>query len=274
MTRVGSTCQASLRHSALSMASRGSTLSEIALSRMEWQRGPTGRWRKVLSQCSMSLACLQPSGERLWLLLFTPATNWPLQNSLRRPLMKLSIATSQTSLCFVSGAVLLMCSSRGTSNHLGALDHTWRSVYSLDTLRATRAGSSTTLSPKRWSLQRGLTLMNTFSCFRGIQCPTYLPLSLIPFLSCLQPPSHSQTSQRSSLMLKLTHSSQFMGEMGLLLPICLLFLPFCLHCSSSLPFTSIHVSFTSPFHSFTFNPSCSSSSYSSSSILSSVPQTS
>src|SRR6266702_5322680 len=149
----------------------------------------------------MSLACLQPSGEKLWPLLFTPATNWPLQHSLRRPLMKLSIAASQISLCFVSGAVLLMCSSRGTSNHLGALDHTWRSVCSLDTLRATRARSSTTLSPRRWSFQRGLTLMNTFSCFRGIQCPTYLPLCLIPFLSRLQPPSPSQTSQRSSLTL-------------------------------------------------------------------------
>src|SRR6266702_2066738 len=124
MTRVESTCQASLRRSALSMASRGSTLSGIDLS------------RKVLSQCSMSLACLQPSGEKLWPLLFTPATNWPLQHSLRRPLMKLSIAASQISLCFVSGAVLLMYSSRGTSDHLGALDHTWRSVYSLDTLRA------------------------------------------------------------------------------------------------------------------------------------------
>src|SRR6266702_3872180 len=43
---------------------------------------------------------------------------------------------------------------------------------------------------------------------------------------------------------------------------------------SSLPFTSIHVSFTSPFCSFAFNPSCSSPSYSSSSISSSVPQTS
>src|SRR6266702_705903 len=228
MTRVGSTCQASLRRSALSMASRGSTLSEIALSRMEWQRGPTGRWRKVLSQCSMSLACLQPSGEKLWPLLFTPATNWPLQHSLRRPLMKLSIAASQISLCFMSGAVLLMCSSRGTSDHLGALDRTWRSVYSLDTLRATRAGSFTTLSPRRWSFQRGLTLMNTFSCFRGTQCPTSLPLSLIPFLRRLQPPSHSQTSQRSSLTLRLTRRSQFMGEMGLLLLFCLLVVPFCL----------------------------------------------
>jgi transposase InsO family protein len=34
---------------------------------------------------------------------------------------------------------------RGTSDRLGALDRTWRSVYSLDTLRATRAGSSTIL---------------------------------------------------------------------------------------------------------------------------------
>src|SRR6266702_6890366 len=152
--------------------------------------------------------------------------------------MKLSIAASQISLCFVSGAVLLMCSSRGTSNHLGALDCTWRSVYSLDTLRATRAGSSTTQSPRRWSFQRGLTLMNASSCFRGIQCPTYLPLGLIPFLSRLQPPSHSQTSQRSSLMLKLTHRSQFMGEMGLLLLICLLFLQFCL---PFLQFTLIHL---------------------------------
>src|SRR6266702_2933946 len=150
--------------------------------------------------------------------------------------MKLSIAASQISLCFMSGAVLLMCSSRGTSDHSGALDRTWRSVYSLDTLRATRAGSFTTLSPRRWSFQRGLTLTNTFSCFRGTQCPTYLPLSLIPFLRCLQPPSHSQTSQRSSSTLTLTHRSQFMGEMGLLLLICLLFLPFCL---PSLQFTPI-----------------------------------
>src|SRR6266702_1776833 len=234
MTRVGSTCQASLRRSALSMASRGNTLSGIALSRMVWQRGRTGRWRKVLSRCSMSLACLQPSGENLWPLLFTLATNWPLQHSLRRPLMKLSIAASQISLCFVSGAVLLMCSSRGTSGHLGALDHTWRSVYSLDILRATSAGSSTTQSPRKWSFQRGLTLMNTFSCFRGTQCPTSLPLSLIPFLRRLQPPSHSQTSQRSSSTLTLTHRSQFMGEMGLLLLICLLSLPL-------LQFTPIHL---------------------------------
>src|SRR6266702_3104608 len=238
MTREGSTCQASLRLSALSMASRGSTLSEIDLSKMVWQRGRIGRWRKVLSRCSMSLACLQPSGEKLWPLLFTLATNWPLQHSLRRPLMKLSIAASQISLCFVSGAVLLMCSSRGTSGHLGALDRTWRSVYSLDILRATRAGSSTTQSPRRWSFQRGLTLMNAFSCFRGIQCPTYLPLGPIPFLRRLQPPSHSQTSQRCSSTLTLTHRSQFMGEMGLLLLICLLFLPFCL---PSLQFTPIHL---------------------------------
>src|SRR6266702_5558056 len=186
----------------------------------------------------MSLPCLQPSGAKLWPLLFTPATNWPLQHSLRRPLMKLSIAASQISLCFVSGAVLLMCSSRGTSDHLGALDRTWRSVYSLDTLRATRAGSSTTLSPRRRSFQRGLTLMNTFSCFKGTQCPTYLPLGLIHFLRRLQPPSHSQTSQRSSLTIKLTHRSQFMGEMDLLLLICLLFLQFCL---PSLQFTPIHL---------------------------------
>src|SRR6266702_2157583 len=152
--------------------------------------------------------------------------------------MKLSIAASQISLCFVSGAVLLMCSSRGTSNHLGALDCTWRSVYSLDILRGTRAGSSTTQSPRRWSFQRGLTLMNTFSCFRGTQCPTYLSLGPIPFLRCLQSPSHSQTSQRSSLTLTLTHRTQFMGEMGLLLLICLLFPPFCL---PSLQFTPIHL---------------------------------
>src|SRR6266702_4054205 len=76
--------------------------------------------------------------------------------------------------------------------------------------------------------------MNTFSCFRGTQCPTHLPLSLIPFLRRLQPPSHSQTSQRSSSTLTLTHRSQFMGEMGLLLLICLLSLPL-------LQFTPIHL---------------------------------
>src|SRR6266702_4346245 len=75
MRRVGSTCQARLRRSALSVAFGGSTLSGIALSRMVWQRGPRGQWRKALSQLSMSLACLQPSGEKLWPLLFTPATN-------------------------------------------------------------------------------------------------------------------------------------------------------------------------------------------------------
>ena len=42
---------------------------------------------------------------------------------------------SQISLCFVSGAALLMCSLRGTSVHFGALlGHKWRSVYSLDIL--------------------------------------------------------------------------------------------------------------------------------------------
>ena len=74
MTRVGSTCQPSLRHSALTMASRGSTLSGIALSRMVWQRGATGQWRKASSPCSMSLGCLQPSGERPWPLSFMSAT--------------------------------------------------------------------------------------------------------------------------------------------------------------------------------------------------------
>src|SRR6266571_5080793 len=174
----------------------------------------------------MSLPCLQLSGAKLWLLLFTPATNWPLQHSLRRPLMKLSIAASQISLCFVSGAALLMCSSRGTSDHLGALDRTWRSVYSLDTLRATRAGSSTTQSPRRWSFRRGLTLMNTFSCFRGSQCLICLPLSLLPSLRRLQCSTLSQTFQMRPWTSQPTHRCQFMGEMGLLLLICLLFLPF------------------------------------------------
>src|SRR6266702_1793039 len=68
--------------------------------------------------------------------------------------------------------------------------------------------------------------------------PAEEALGLIPFLRCLQPPSHSQTSQRSSSTLTLTHRSQFMGEMGLLLLICLLFLPFCL---PSLQLTPIHL---------------------------------
>ena len=39
-----------------------------------------------------------------------------------------SLAASQISLCFMFGAVLLMCSPKGTSDHLGALGPTWRSV--------------------------------------------------------------------------------------------------------------------------------------------------
>ena len=62
MTRVGSTCLEGLRHSALTMASTDSTLSEITLSRMVWQRGPIGWCRKVRFPCSMSLGCLQLSG--------------------------------------------------------------------------------------------------------------------------------------------------------------------------------------------------------------------
>ena len=63
MTRVESTCPGSLRCSALSMASRDSTLSGIALSRMVLQRG-IGRWKRGLSPCFMSLGCPLPSGER------------------------------------------------------------------------------------------------------------------------------------------------------------------------------------------------------------------
>src|SRR6266571_3336859 len=212
MTRVGSTCQASLRRSALSMASRGNTLSGIVLSRMVWQRGRIGRWRKALSLCFMSLACLQPSGAKLWLLLFTPATNYSPQSFQRALLMNPSMAANQISLGFVSGAVLLMCSSRGTSDHLGALDRTWRSVYSLDTLRATRAGSSTTLSPRRCSYQRGLTLMNTFSCFRGSQCLICLPLSLLPSLRCLQCSTLSQTFQMRPWTSQPTHRIQLVRK--------------------------------------------------------------
>ena len=83
---------------------------------------------------------------------------------------------------FVFGAVLLMCSSRGTSNHLGALGPIWRSVSSWDTLRATRAESFTTLSLRRWLSQSELTSMTVTSCFRDILFPTSLPLVLTPSL--------------------------------------------------------------------------------------------
>ena len=48
------------------------------------------------------------------------------------------------------GAALLMCSFREASDRLGALGLIWRSVSSLDTLQATRAGSSTFLEARRW----------------------------------------------------------------------------------------------------------------------------
>ena len=60
--------------------------------------------------------------ERHWLLLFTPATDCSPQHSQTALHIRLSLAPSQISLYFVFGAVLLMCSSRGTSNHLGALE--------------------------------------------------------------------------------------------------------------------------------------------------------
>ena len=126
----------------------------------------------------MSLGCPQPSGERHWPLLFTPATDFSPQHSQTALHMRLSIEPSQIRLCFMFGAVLPMCSSRRTSDHLGALGPTWRSVSSLNTLRAARAGSFTTLSPRRWLFQKELTLMSTTSCFRGTLLPTSLPLIL------------------------------------------------------------------------------------------------
>ena len=45
---------------------------------------------------------------------------------------------SQICLCFMFGALLPMCSSRGTSDRLGALELTWRNVSSLEILRATQ----------------------------------------------------------------------------------------------------------------------------------------
>ena len=68
----------------------------------------------------------------------------------------------------------------------------------------------------------------TFSCFRGSQCLICLPLSLLPSLRGLQCSTLSQTFQMRPWTSQLTHRSQFMGEIGLLLLICLLFLPFCL----------------------------------------------
>src|ERR1700744_1105715 len=144
----------------------------------------------------MNLGFPQPSGAKHWLLSFTPAIGHSPLHSLTRLLMKPSLEQSLICLCLEFGAVLLMCSSRGTSDHLGALEHTWRSVSSLDNLRATRDGSSTTLLPKRLLFLKGLTLMSATSCFRDTQLPTSLPLVLGHSLRRLQPPPHCLTSIR------------------------------------------------------------------------------
>jgi hypothetical protein len=62
-------------------------------------------------------------------------------------LMNCGIGESLTSPTFECGGALPMCTYRRTREL--ALDHTWRSVYSLATLRDTRAGSSIIPPPGR-----------------------------------------------------------------------------------------------------------------------------
>jgi hypothetical protein len=115
------------------------------------------------------------------------------------------------------GAVLLMSWSRRISDHLAALDRTWRSVSSLDTQRVTRHGSSTAQGARRSSFQRELTLMNAFSSIRGIPHPKFHPLTLNLFWN---PPLLLFTFQMSLMMLKgipVAHSCLFMGGMVLVL---------------------------------------------------------
>ena len=65
-TRAASTCPGSLRPSALTMASRDSTVLGITPSRMASLKGLTEHWRKGSYPCCTNLGCLRHSGEKLW----------------------------------------------------------------------------------------------------------------------------------------------------------------------------------------------------------------
>jgi hypothetical protein len=149
MTRVGSTCLEILGHSALIMASRSSTLSGNAPSRMVLQSEPTGQWRRGLYPCYMSLECHLLSGERPCHHSSMFTTGSPQRLCQTPLLISHSLGASLICPCFMFGAVLPMCSFRRTRGLLGALGHTWRSASSLGTLRDTRHGSSTSLRPRR-----------------------------------------------------------------------------------------------------------------------------
>src|ERR1700761_6655413 len=105
MTRVGNTCPGSLRHSALTMAFRGSTQCETGLNRMVLQKERTGQWRKVSFQCCMNLGCLPHSGAKPCLHSSTSATDSPLLRFREPLLMKHSLGQSLISPTCVFGAV-------------------------------------------------------------------------------------------------------------------------------------------------------------------------
>src|ERR1700710_2362926 len=131
----------------LSVALRGSTLSELVLSRMGSLRELIGCCLSVSPLCWTSLGCLSRSGGNV-LLHSSMCGTGALQMLSRAPHpMNCGMGESLTSPTFEYGGALPMCMYRRTRDP--ALDRTWRSVYSLAILRDTRAGSSTTQPPRR-----------------------------------------------------------------------------------------------------------------------------
>src|SRR6266705_7026325 len=108
---------------------------------MGLQRGQIGYWGKGSQQCYLSLACPKHSGLSVWLHLFMFWIIVP--HLLCKVLHHMSFGMERNLGLIIcgSGGVWLMCIFKGIKEQ--SLIHIWKSVFSLDILRAIRVGSST-----------------------------------------------------------------------------------------------------------------------------------